>query len=201
MMFWAVAVGIASAVFGCWLATRLNTSSAGMMAVMAGGQVLLAVLFAPRHGLVSKLYHNLNLTLRILGEDIIGILYRAEEGSAVGKKLAEHTFASAREAAGGGLPAWLAVPRLWWNGEIRVGRGLRLRLTARGRQHGQLIVRGHRLWEAYLGRHVDLPLDHLHAPAERLEHFLGPALQEQLAGELAQPGLDPHGREIPPKAD
>jgi Mn-dependent DtxR family transcriptional regulator len=61
-----------------------------------------------------------------------------------------------------------------------------------------MLVRGHRLWESYLGEHFALPLDHLHEPAERLEHFLGPQLQEQLAEELAEPGRDPHGRAIPP---
>ncbi|HXT58564.1 MAG TPA: iron dependent repressor, metal binding and dimerization domain protein, partial [Pirellulales bacterium] len=62
----------------------------------------------------------------------------------------------------------------------------------------QSLVRSHRLWEAYLGEHFDLPLDHLHEPAERVEHFIGPQLQERLASELARPGVDPHGKEIPP---
>jgi Mn-dependent DtxR family transcriptional regulator len=61
-----------------------------------------------------------------------------------------------------------------------------------------MLVRGHRLWESYLGEHFALPLDHLHEPAERLEHFLGPRLQEQLAESLTEPARDPHGREIPP---
>ncbi|MGH7135445.1 MAG: iron dependent repressor, metal binding and dimerization domain protein [Pirellulales bacterium] len=53
------------------------------------------------------------------------------------------------------------------------------------------------MWEAFLGENFELPLDHLHEPAERLEHYLGPALVEQLASELHEPGRDPHGKAIP----
>jgi Mn-dependent DtxR family transcriptional regulator len=92
----------------------------------------------------------------------------------------------------------LALLRLWWRGEVAYRRPTGLALTDRGRQLAQMLVRGHRLWESYLGEHFALPLDHLHEPAERLEHFLGPRLQEQLAESLTEPARDPHGREIPP---
>jgi Mn-dependent DtxR family transcriptional regulator len=72
-----------------------------------------------------------------------------------------------------------------------------IRLTSKGRDVARSLVRSHRLWEAYLVQHFDLPLDHLHEPAERVEHFIGPALQEKLSAELSHPASDPHGRPIP----
>jgi Mn-dependent DtxR family transcriptional regulator len=71
-------------------------------------------------------------------------------------------------------------------------------LTSSGRRLAQSLVRSHRLWEAFLTEHFQLPLDHLHAPAERVEHFIGPQLQETLSADLRTPAVDPHGREIPP---
>ena len=62
-------------------------------------------------------------------------------------------------------------------------------------------MRAHRLWESYLGQHTELPLDHLHAGAERMEHFINPGLQAALAAELKDPGVDPHGRAIPTPRD
>jgi Mn-dependent DtxR family transcriptional regulator len=53
------------------------------------------------------------------------------------------------------------------------------------------------LWEAYLVEYLGLPLDHVHAPAERMEHYIGPNLQEKIAQHLPQEETDPHGREIP----
>jgi manganese/zinc/iron transport system permease protein len=67
-----------------------------------------------------------------------------------------------------------------------------------GRQEGRELVRAHRLWEAYLSTHLALPPDHVHAPADRMEHYTDPALRDQLAADLANPTRDPHGRPIPP---
>ena len=73
-----------------------------------------------------------------------------------------------------------------------------LQLTAAGRAAARSLVRAHRLWESYLDTHFDLPRDHLHDAAERMEHFLGAELQEELAAELAGRAVDPHGKAIPP---
>jgi ABC-type Mn2+/Zn2+ transport system permease subunit len=196
MLIAAVLVGWIAAIGGAWAATWLNTSVAGMMAVVAGLQFALAVFFAPRYGLVSRALHTLSLTLRIYGEDVLATLYRQEEERASD---AEPVAVPVWEisAAGRGPGAWLVAPRLWWRGDVRPVPHGRLALTDRGRQKAQSLVRAHRLWEAYIGSHFELPLDHLHAPAERWEHYVGPALQAQMADELAQPGSDPHGRSIP----
>jgi acyl-CoA synthetase (AMP-forming)/AMP-acid ligase II len=71
-------------------------------------------------------------------------------------------------------------------------------LTAAGQAAARSLIRAHRLWESYLDTHFDLPRDHLHDAAERMEHFLGTELQEELAAELADRATDPHGKAIPP---
>jgi Mn-dependent DtxR family transcriptional regulator len=104
-----------------------------------------------------------------------------------------------------GAPPWPERPtwfdRLAWRRLVRQGfverRAERWVLTARGRRAGQELVRAHRLWEAYLEERLRLPPDHLHEPAERLEHYLGPELQARLSEELGGTRRDPHGREIP----
>jgi len=75
--------------------------------------------------------------------------------------------------------------------------GADLTLTDRGWQRAKGLVRGHRLWETYLAKHSNLPLDHLHAPAERMEHFVSPAMRDRIAEDLPDASTDPHGREIP----
>ncbi len=142
---------------------------------------MLAVLFAPRHGLVARWLRNARLALRIAGEDVLAALYRAAEA---------------------GSPTVGPRPRLaaWWlarQGLVQRGVG-GLELTDQGRQRARSLVRSHRLWEAYLGENFDLPPDHLHDPATQMEHFIGPDLQGQLAAELHNPARDPHGRPIPP---
>ena len=192
MVFISLLVAIAAAILGYILGTVLNTNLAGMITVAAAGLFGLAVLFAPQHGVVSALARNLSVSLRVVREDLLAMLYRIEElGSP--RRLAA---AEASAAVGGG---WLA--RLGLGGLVREGSvtrtGNRLDLTPAGREAARQLVRSHRLWETYLVKHLGLPLDHVHEPAHRVEHFIGDQMREQLQQELDAANKDPHGREIP----
>src|SRR5262249_4277081 len=117
------------------------------------------------------------------------------EGAEGGLRVAE-----ARRATRG-LAGWLAVPALWKRGQVRFVGGGKIALTDEGRRRAESLVRAHRLWESYLGENLPLPPDHLHAPAERMEHFLDPRLMEAIAAQLRHRDTDPPGRQIPGKAD
>lgn len=198
MILYAILVGSFSAIFGCLWARHLNTNAAGMMAVVAGLQFTAAVFFSPRYGLISKVAHQFRLALRIVCEDIIAMAYRLEEKETHHENFCPVSLGQCRRFGGGGFLARVAVPILKRRGEmISSGTG-EIQLTESGRQLGALLVRSHRLWESYLEEHFNLPPDHLHEPAEQIEHYIGPALQDRLAGELSRPDVDPHGRAIPP---
>lgn len=190
----AVAIGVASSVLGYFGAVWWNTSVAGMMAVTVGAIFGLAVLLAPRHGVLVKLVRTLDLALRIRGEDVLAALYRREESHGEGEALPAR---DASRAAGGGNLGRLALMRLRRQGLLTWVTTNALGLTAMGRVAGHDLIRAHRLWEIYLYENFSLPLDHVHEPASRIEHYLGPDLREKLAAELASPPSDPHGRAIP----
>jgi ABC-type Mn2+/Zn2+ transport system permease subunit len=196
MMGVAALMAILSSVLGYWGARLLDTSVAGMMAVAAGGLFLLAVLFAPRHGVLGRLLRNLRLALRIAREDVLGELYRRQEAVERGETTEVGLeVAVARKRAGGWIGG-LVVRSLRWSGLVREVAG-RLIPTPRGLARGRFLVRSHRLWETYLEQNSALPLDHLHDPAERMEHFIDPEMQAELEAELER-AVDPHGRKIPP---
>ncbi|HMC12425.1 MAG TPA: iron chelate uptake ABC transporter family permease subunit, partial [Pirellulaceae bacterium] len=200
MIAWAVAIGATSAVFGYLTATALNTSVAGAMAVVAGAQFSVAVFLAPRAGLISRWLRNQALAVRIAAEDVLARLYRAEEqgfsAQGSGFSMASGGRKPAEEVTG--IVAWLARWRLARSGWINREPQGALQLTSAGRAAARSLIRAHRLWESYLDTHFDLPRDHLHDAAERMEHFLGTELQEELAAELADRATDPHGKAIPP---
>jgi manganese/zinc/iron transport system permease protein len=204
MMAWAVVIAIVSAVLGYVLAVLLGTSVAGMMAVVAGVQFALAVFLSPKHGLASRWLRNLSLAVRIASEDVIARLYRAEEGGVrvqgSGFRVQEgiqRSEVGGQSAIVRSLANW-RVARNQWTTTDRVGNP---RLTDAGRTAARNLVRAHRLWETYLDTHFDLPRDHLHDAAERMEHFLDPELQAELDAELAGVATDPHGKAIPPAGD
>lgn len=192
MVLLSCVFAVLSAVFGYWGAARWDVEPAGTMAVAAGSMYGLAVLFAPQYGILSALARNLQTTLRILREDLLLMLYRVEEIDAT-KRLQP---AEAVAAVGGGWLAQWALKMLRRRGRVEVKNG-QLQMTDDGRWRAARLVRGHRLWEAYLVKHLGLSPDHVHAPADRVEHFIQQPLREHLEQAVDDAGRDPHGREIP----
>jgi ABC-type Mn2+/Zn2+ transport system permease subunit len=190
-----VAIGVAwvSSILGYSLAAIMNTSVAGMIAVMTGVQFLIAVLLSPKYGLVSRWLRKASLTVRIVGEDVLAQLYRLEE-----KGSSRRATAPVEGKAGAGwVLQWWADFWLRRQGLIASGPSGRRVLTEPGRQRAIELIRAHRLWESYIGENFDLATDHLHDPAERMEHFIGPELRERIEAELGGKISDPHGRPIP----
>ncbi|MGD9308759.1 MAG: metal ABC transporter permease, partial [Desulfosarcina sp.] len=86
MLIISVGVAILSALLGhvsaitvpMWFGFQ-DTSTAGMMALMTGLLFLSAFLFSPRYGVLSRVANQLRLGLGIVGDDILGFLYRYQE--------------------------------------------------------------------------------------------------------------------------
>ncbi len=192
MIVIAAFVGVASSVMGYWAAWYWDTNIAGMMTVAAGFLYALAVFFSPQYGICSTVWRNLRVSLRVLREDLLAMLYRVEELNST-KQL---TVAEASEAVGGGWLARWGVRELEHKGRVTREQD-RLRLTDQGRERAKKLVRTHRLWETYLVQHLGMPLDHVHEPAHRVEHFIDEHLRQELESEVDSDGQDPHGREIP----
>lgn len=194
-MIWiAAGVAVVAAVVGYMLAVHLRTTVAGMIGACAGAEFFAAVMLAPRRGVATKVIRRIELARRIDGEDILGMLYRWHEQGRGGRPLVRADILAA--LAGGWTTRW-ALWSLRRAGMIRTDRDGAVRLTPEGRDSAARVVRSHRLWESYLARHLGLPLDHLHEPSHRAEHFVTPAMREAIGREIT-PALDPHGRAIPP---
>ncbi|ADB19319.1 ABC-3 protein [Pirellula staleyi DSM 6068] len=186
MMVWATAISCVSAVLGTLVAFSLDTTVAGVIAVVSGLQFAIAVFIAPRQGLASKWLRNLSLAIRIRTEDFLAKLYRHEE-----------TPLTSPMATTTSLLDHIAVYVAWRRDLIARGARGVWKLTDSGLESAQRVVRAHRLWEAYLDTHFDLPRDHLHEPAEYMEHYLSEPLQQEIDAELAGRSIDPHGKQIP----
>ena len=57
----------------------MDAGTAGMMATAAGGLFFLAMIAAPRYGIASRTAGNIALSLKMAGEDLLGVWYREEE--------------------------------------------------------------------------------------------------------------------------
>lgn len=70
-------------------------------------------------------------------------------------------------------------------------------LTDAGRRGALEMLRHHRLLERYLADTLGVPLDQVHAEADRLEHVLSEELEARIDEALGFPTHDPHGDPIP----
>ncbi len=186
MVWVAAGLGVSAGVIGHVGAVYWNTSVAGMVSVVAGAQFVLAVVCAPKHGVVARWYRRVHLATRIAAEDLLGELYRRSEGLG---------SAPVPQVAG-----WL-VRRASLVALRRAGfvarEGAGLTLTSKGTDAARELVRGHRLWESFLTDEIGLPPDHVHEPSHRVEHFLSGTVRERLEESVRTP-TDPHGKPIPP---
>lgn len=171
-----------------------SVSTAGAMTIASGGLLIIALLFAPKHGVVVNYGKRWLWNIKVTSEDIIALLYRSEENGEDG--LSASFFCKN-----------LLISRraLWcYQWLLRVRRlassdnGL-LKLTEQGRLAAQDLVRSHRLWENYFASEVGLTAEQLHQPAERLEHFTGTQIRKQLHDHGPVQEVDPHGKPIPPE--
>ena len=71
------------------------------------------------------------------------------------------------------------------------------RLTSEGLQIAVTLLRGHRLWEVFLIRHLAYSWSEAHEDAELLEHVSPPRLVHRLDSFLNYPEYCPHGSAIP----
>lgn len=172
-----------------------GVSTAGMMAVCSVGLFLVAALFAPQLGLVSKWRAIWKLNRRICAEDLLGLLYRMEEAGATIDLRNQYFQQAVQENR---FTNFFAVRWLLKTGRIRIPTSeTGYVLTESGRALARKLVRSHRLWESYVAKHFAVAQDQYHESAHRAEHFVDETARKEIAKELEQPLDDPHGQTIP----
>jgi manganese/zinc/iron transport system permease protein len=174
-----------------WFGYIDSTRTTGMMAVMAGVLFVATAMLGPKHGVAVKWIRRQLLSVRILCDDIVALLYRCEERATnipTRPELAKQFFA-------GRIFMSAALAMLRRRGELVSGEGLVL--SEAGRDRGRKLVRSHRLWEQYLVSEASAETDRIHDKAERFEHFTDRVLRDELDRATAAPNLDPHGSPIP----
>lgn len=125
-------------------------------------------------------------------EDYLKAIYelQSERGRATTSALAERVGVSPPSATA--MLKKLAELRLVVHEPYRG-----VRLTRAGEKAAIEVIRHHRLLEQYLSETLGLPLEDVHAEADRLEHALSEELEARIDASLGYPTHDPHGHPIP----
>ncbi len=209
MILISIVVGSASAIAGHLLAITVpvafgfrSVNSAAMMAVTCGFFLVLAVVLSPKAGVLMRLLEQRTVSRKIVGEDILALLYRKSERTMQADTAANSEALRMCDIAN---QLEISLKKLTSVASELVREGwvsmtqTTVTLTSEGHRVAQNLIRSHRLWEQYLSVEVNASDARLHAQAESLEHFTNSSLRGKLDVETGLSTLDPHGRSIPPE--
>lgn len=153
--------------------------------------VLLAALFHPRKGIVH-LYRKSKLdSQRVLVEDSLKHIYDCEYNNSTSSvnSIAGNLHISSDKSA-------KVISKLEDMGLVELDAD-RVKLSESGRSYALRIIRIHRLWERYLADKTSVRETEWHSEAEQAEHLLTDEQANQLAAQIGNPIIDPHGDPIP----
>lgn len=194
ILFLSPMFGTISAVAGLYLSYHFNFASGASIVLVAVALFLLAFLFSPKEGVVTRLFRRRAATKLVLIEDVIKLSFRfAEETDKTGL-----TDRIANELGISNSRVESAIRILINKGLMQKTNGSFL-LTEEGRKYATRLIRTHRLWETYITREKVTDMEHVHPEAEKVEHVLTEDMVNELDEELGYPEKDPHGSDIPRK--
>lgn len=127
----------------------------------------------------------------VVEDYLIAIYSMASEGKPV-------IAARLAEALGVTPPSVTAtIRRLAKDGLVEAGGRREIRLTEKGRNLAEFLVRRHHIAERFLADVLKVPWHHVHEEAHRLEHGISPDVERRLNTWLGSPSTCPHGNPIP----
>ncbi|MFT5090602.1 MAG: manganese/zinc/iron transport system permease protein [Candidatus Latescibacterota bacterium] len=188
----SVCFGVASALGGYWMASLWDSSIAGAMVAVVGAIFFVSLLLSPNQGVVARIWQRIVFSVQVAQDHMLLALARRAE--------VEEQYRFSRDELMEMASVWrgvaaLALRRLERRALVERQNGY-LYLAAAGRQEALRLLRNHRLWETYLSG-LGLPEDHVHDPADAVEHFIGRELAAELDAEV-EVQTDPQGKRIPP---
>ena len=192
MIVLAVMNGILATLFGYGYAVAQDCSIAGAIGSAGGLLFLAAFLFSPAHGVTVRWVNQMRLRRQVGEEDVLLWAGRQLERGA-GPVFTEADLP-------GTTINMLPHPRAMLKRLLRYGfiqkHHNEYSLTDKGKDQFRSLIHRHRLYETYLGE-LGYAHDHLHDPADRVEHHITPRLTEAIDQAVHFQDQDPHGKTIP----
>jgi manganese/zinc/iron transport system permease protein len=175
-------------------AARIILPTGPMIVLVAAAICTGALLFAPKRGLLVRLFRIARFRYTCICENILKTMWRIGPQEAINLQQIATYQAISR------FYLKLLLQRMRQKGWIKHKKDLYY-LTTKGQTRAANIVRLHRLWELYLANYLGVGGERVHRNAEEMEHILTPKLERELTSLLQDPKADPHDQPIPARAE
>jgi ABC-type Mn2+/Zn2+ transport system permease subunit/Mn-dependent DtxR family transcriptional regulator len=185
-------LGFLAAIFGFVAAVVFETTPGPAMVMVSTLFYVIAMLFAPKKGLISRFYQKRHLEHKIRLEDTLKRAWRLQEKGhfSLDDLAAQVSFPA---------PDLKIILNQMMRNHLIINQKEVFQLTDTGLAAAARLVRAHRLWETYLARELGLTEEQIHEDAEKYEHLLSEELLDEVDAHLDFPDEDPHGSPIPKK--
>ncbi len=200
MVVYSAVFGVVAGILGAFVSFLGQGLPTGPLIVIAASTIFLgAFLFAPQHGILARYRRQRHTAGRTRRENTLKAIFHVWEDD--GAREEGVTLQALAERRRGTLAEVEAEVRQLTRHGLATQVGPMVYFTPAGRLRSAQIVRNHRLWELYLTHSANIPADHVHEDAERIEHVLGEDVVRQLERKLGYAARDPHGKPIPSSRD
>ncbi len=170
---------------------RLTLPTGPLIVLTASLICLLALLFSPSRGALTRFWRLKKFRKSCLNENILKAVWRRGEEKECSPKDFQGLFSVSS------FTLRRVFRGLFKSGYLSEGERGSYFLTEKGVERAKKIVRLHRLWELYLADYIGIGVERVHANAEEMEHILTPELEAELDALLKRPKFDPHHQPIP----
>ena len=187
-------LGVAASIIGLYMSYHFNFSSGASIVLVAVFFFMLAFVFSPKEGLLTKFLRRREASKAVIIEDIIKLAYRFQTAQTKNEFVEKISWEIGYSAS----KVKSLINLLASRGLVSSSDG-RFELTETGLHEALRLIRIHRLWETYITKEKVTDLEHIHPEAEKIEHLLTEELVDELDKELGFPEKDPHGSDIPRK--
>jgi manganese/zinc/iron transport system permease protein len=196
MVWLSATFGLAAGAAGSFISYAGRGLPSGPLMVLAAAVIFFgALMLAPRHGILVRLWRRHAGAARVARENTLKAIYHVlEDGQFTSEAVSVADVAARR---GGEVPEIEREFAALRRAGLATRAADRVALTPEGWQRACEIVRNHRLWELYLTNAASLAPDHVHEDAEVIEHILGEETVRHLEKRLNYARRDPHGKPIP----
>lgn len=184
-------IGAASGVIGTIVSSLAPTPAAALtrgwptgpsIVLVAASFFVLALLFAPGRGVLSRAILRLRVSHQIGVQNVLRAAFERSDSGIV----ATDSWTPAQLSIHRSMSSW----SMWWHLAIAKRRGWvcrspsGFRLTPAGLEEAKRLVRAHRLWELYLIHEAAVAPDHVDRDADEIEHVLPPEVLARLEARL-----------------
>jgi len=188
MLIIAVIFGIISGISGTYISAVASKIPTGPVLVLSVTVLfLISAILAPKRGIIARWQKQRKNHIREHIQHVLRAYFELEEHKKPSewideKELADHLRIS---------PAKIKsiVRKMKMKGFL-IRKADQVKLTENGASEALHVIKSHRLWEHYLIFRSLLEEDHVHEPADEIEHILTPGLLKKLEDVLQKQGID-----------